>query len=141
VLREYVSLEKVRHLSVQDDVGEHSREWTDLVRRAMKRDGDLSEADLERIAQHCCECPECDVLYRHRHASVFIRLDAVSATVRVGIGDFAWSRTVQATPRLVAHRLVLTAGEPSLEARARILRTRQAVGDFRQAAKGSRGPR
>jgi hypothetical protein len=104
--KEFVSVETVQ--LAKDDTGKHSKEWTDLLFRAMRPGETLSEDDLKLIAEHCCECPECERLYRHQYVTIFIHANAVSATVRAVIGDFAWSRTVSSTPKFLARLVALT---------------------------------
>lgn len=104
--KEFVGMETVQ--LAKDDTDKHSKEWTDLLIRAMRPGEALSEDDLQMIAEHCCECLECEQLYRHQYVTIFIHANAVSATVRAVIGDFAWSRTVSSTPKFLARLVALT---------------------------------
>jgi hypothetical protein len=106
--RTYLSLETVQHRLTNAAAEEHSKEWKDLVRRAMKRDPSLSEDDLKMVAAHCLECPECDALYRHQTTEIGVSIDPVSTTVRVVIGDCVWNQSAPTTRELFLRIIALT---------------------------------
>jgi hypothetical protein len=98
----FVSVEKLHNTLTKDGSGEHSKEWADLIFRAVKRDAHLSETDFEMIAEHCVECEECFSVFRHQYASLFVHMDVIGTTVQIAIGDRLWKATVPTTRQLVS---------------------------------------